>query len=1112
MPVLPKDPVELEGCRVDLHRRLVVHDDGRTTSLTAREVDLFAYLFRNPNRTVTREELLVEVWDYSPEMVTRTVDNTIRRLRTKVERAPRQPVHVLTIFGEGYAFAGLRREAATLPDGRVALVHGRIAAFRGLEARDAETAESVLDTLDAVLSAEAESMDGFVVGHPPEVLVAFGEPRGALAFAAQLQEALHAAPWPSRLLDDDAGAAPAGAGGPWRGVRLGVGVALGTGTPTGAGYEGPAAVEAAALAEAAHGGQVLVGPTAWAAVAPARDLHVDVVPLGAHPLGEAPTPVPLMQVLPESLRARTFPPPRTRALQQTNLGAEVTSFVGRRRDLDDLRGHFARGARLVTLLGPAGAGKTRLAQKYGANRVDAMSVDGGGVWFCDLAAATTAEEVVAAVADALGVPLDPARDAEADRVQVGRALANRGSTLVLLDNAEQVVVGLVECIRAWRAAAPTVRFLVTSRTVLDLPDERIHRVAPLEPAEAIALFVDRARAVRLDFVLEQEDLLAVQNIAARLDHNPLAMELAAARVKVLPPRRLAARLAERFRTLGRGPRDGAPRHATLRDALDWSWDLLEPWARSAFAQLGAFSGGFDVNAARAVLRLPGPSAPAVPDVLTSLRDRSLLRSIEPAGLPGTVRFVLLESVQAYAEEQLAQRDDAAEVARRHLDWAVELGAGLLAGLDGDEVGTATRRLAAEVGNLRRAHALAVAHDPDAACALVVALDAALAPRGPYEGHLELINRTVELGDAASPAARVPVLLARARARRLRGNVAGTEADLLDAARSAREAGDEVAVAEALLALATWASGRGRAQDAVALLEAADARTTFDATPRLQARIAAARARHAAVRGRLAAALRQGETALDLLRRAGLRRDESELLVDVAGWASSLGDAERARALHRQALELARQRGDLRVEGRVLGWLGALLHEVGSLDAAAEHLDLAAELHRRVGDRRGAGLCEGHRGAVHAERGEADEALAALDRALAALDEIDDTRLEGWFLGWRASVLHREGRLDAAVDASRRAMARLREAGDLRMMGRVATRSALLLASMGRRPEAVRGLTEADRLLGAVSDQDGLAAMELARRHLDGHPVGVPEGGGMEVRWIGALITSPGGSA
>jgi len=1099
--VLPEAPLHLEGCQVDLRRRLVARDDGTTASLTAREVELLAFFARHPDRTITREELLVEVWGYSPDMVTRTVDNTIRRLRTKIEENPREPRHVLTVFGEGYRFAPLAPARVALPQGRVALVRLRAQGLHDLAARDADLATRTRQVLHQVLEQTAEDVRGVVVRLEPDALVAFGEPHGALTFALQVQERLLDAPWPAQVLTDTICQVEPGRPGRWAGPRVAAAVAFGQGTPLGETYEGAVQDRVDGLLELAHGGQILVGPDLWRAASPLSELGAVGTPLGALELAPDTPPVAVGAVAPESLAERRFPPPRTTAARRTNLDVDVNSFVGRRQVLARLHGLFARGAHLVTVLGTAGAGKTRLVRRYGLSQVDELSADGGGVWFVDLSESTSPEEVVAATASALGVPLDPDRDVSEDRAQVGRALAARGRMLLILDNAEQVVDGLVPSVAAWREAAPRCRLLVTSRQVLDLPREQVLQLPPLDPGEALALFVDRARAVRLDLELEADDLSAIEHIAERLDHNPLALELAAVRVRVLPPRRLAERLDARFSTLGRGPRDGPARHATLDQAIAWSWGLLEPWGQAAFAQLGVFRGGFDLDASRAILRLPQGS-PELPDVLEGLQDRSLVRRAEPVGLPGTVRLHLLLSLREWAAGRLAERDDADQVRDRHVRWATERGQELLSALDGEHGATAAQHLALERGNLLEAHRTALSSgDHDAACRLAVVLDAALAPRGPYEDHLHLLDDTVEHASSARAEHRVDLRLARSRAHAVRGDVARAEHDLAMAARLAQGDVPVQVRARAWLDCGRWSVSRGRTHEGRRLQSGARRAAESAGDAVLVARVDAAEARWHAAAGRLEQALELGRRTLSELHPHPARRLEASLQIDVASWASDRGQLEEARGLLREALGLARQLQDLRLEARILTRLGALYHDLGRLEVASEHLVLALEQQERVGDRRQAGICRGHLGVIEAERDRLDQALALLDGALSALEDAEDPRLEGWFLGWRAAVLTRQGRRDQALTATRRALERLDEADDPRLRGRIVARSVRLLLDLGQSREARSAVARARSLAEQVGDADGLAVAGFLAQRMAGSKGTLAEPRRLEARWV-----------
>ena len=308
-----------------------------------------------------------------------------------------------------------------------------------------------------------------------------------------------------------------------------------------------------------------------------------------------------------------------------HLPAERDAFVGRGPDLQAIARQFDAGTRLVTLSGPGGTGKTRLAVRYGHAWLGDWP---GGVWFCDLSEASTLDGIHHAASSALGVRLG-AGDAAA---QLAEAFACRGRCLVVLDNFEQLVEHAADTIGRWLDGAPEAAFLVTSRDRLNLAGEVVQPVEPLPlDGPAIDLFVLRARTQRPDFALDEVQRAVIAEVTSLLDGLPLAIELAAARIAVLSPAQLLLRLRDRFKVLT--GRSGAGRQATLRAAIDWSWNLLTAWEQSALEQCSVFEGGFTIAAAEAVVDLaPWPSSPPVIDAVQALVDKSLLRRwVPPSG-------------------------------------------------------------------------------------------------------------------------------------------------------------------------------------------------------------------------------------------------------------------------------------------------------------------------------------------------------------------------------------------------------------------------------------------------------------------------------------------------
>jgi predicted ATPase/class 3 adenylate cyclase len=590
---------------------------------------------------------------------------------------------------------------------------------------------------------------------------------------------------------------------PWRdGAAVRARMGLHTGEPTlaGDGYVGLDVHRAARLGAAGHGGQVLLSEPTRVLVEPALPVGVSLRDLGEHRLKDLQRPERIAQLVIAGLPA-DFPPLRTLERHRHNLPVQATPLIGRERELDEVRRRLLReDVRLVTLTGPGGSGKTRLSLQIAADVIEHFA---DGVFFVSLAPVSDPNLVAAAAAQALGV-----QDGGARPLAESLALhLERKRMLLVLDNFEQVldaaslVAGLIR-------SCPQLKVVATSRAVLHVYGEHDVAVPPLGlpprrplPAieqlmqyEAVRLFVERAQAAKTGFALTADNAPAVAEICHRLDGLPLAIELAAARARLLTPEAILSRLENRLSLLTGGARDLPARQQTLRSTIAWSHDLLSPDEQQLYRRLTVFIGGCTLEAAEAVCRPEsGPAIDAL-EGLAALVDKSLLRQVE--GVNGETRVEMLETIREFGREQLERSGEVGALRRRHAEYFRALVEEADPHLRGPGAAAWLDRLDAEHDNLRAALAWSV---ETGEAALGLRMAGILAWFWRLRGHLREGRRWLEAVLAASREVRTPL---RVRALNGLGLLTFSEVDvatpLLDESLAlAQELGDQSGIAWAL---------------------------------------------------------------------------------------------------------------------------------------------------------------------------------------------------------------------------------------------------------------------------------------------------------------------------
>lgn len=817
-----------------------------------------------------------------------------------------------------------------LPTGTVTLLFTDIEGSTRLLQRLGPDYARVLGEHQAVLRAAFVAQGGAEVDTQGDAFfVAFATASQALAAAVAATRALATSDWPTDGV-----------------VRVRMGLHTGSPQVVGDHYIGLDVHRAARIASAGHGGQILLSDVTRKLVESALTEGLSLRDLGSHRLKDIQQPERLSQVIIPGLPA-DFPPLKTLDRRQHNLPTQPTPLLDRTEPLGILTAWLRHDARLVTLTGPGGTGKTRLAIQAAAELVDAFP---DGVWLVRLSRLTDPALVIPTIAQTLGLKETSGQSL----AELLRAYVEDKRLLLVLDNFEQVVGAAAE-IADLLEASQGLRALVTSRAPLRLRGEREYPLVPLalpdsrQPLSpdhlsqyaALALFIERASAAQPNFTVTATNAPAIATICARLDGLPLAIELAAARVKMLPPEALLARLSSRLGLLTGGARDLEPRQQTMRAAIAWSEQLLTLAEQALFQRLAVFVDGCALEAVEEVCAAPEGTAPLELDLLDGLSmlvDHSLVRQRDEGGEP---RFDMLHVIREYALERIEMRDggrEAEALRRAHAVYYLALVEQAEPKLTGLDAAVWLDRLEREHDNLRAA--LSWARE-----------------RGEVEMGLRLVSAA--------------------------GRFWATRGYL----------GEGRAWVESMLALESAASDAHREQDAGEARGAGSGESGLaGAAPtveRARARAFRAGGSLALWQGDYAVAARWLEQAVLHARRAGDMRTAAAALRNLGSIAEEQGDLERASKLEEESLELAREIDDQINVASALNNLGIIAWRQGDLERAGDRFTEALALARTMGDQQDISTYLGNVGVVMRQRGELAQAEALFREALAVHRELND---------------------------------------------------------------------------------------------------------------------------
>jgi predicted ATPase len=707
-------------------------------------------------------------------------------------------------------------------------------------------------------------------------------------------------------------------------------------------YFGPPVNRVARLLGVAHGGQIVLTGATYELAASVTGPDVTFRDLGRHRLKDLIEPEHVFQLVVPGLAAE-FPALRSLEVLEHNLPQQMTALIGRERELEEL-GTLLGTHRLVTVVGAGGVGKTRTTLQVGANLLDTYT---DGVWFVELAPLANVDYLPATIAQAMAVHLG----AEGDPVDALVTALKQKHALLIFDNCEHVLDGAARVIGALLRGGPRLGIIASSRQALGIAGEATFHMPSLATAPpnapprtaaealswpAIALFAERAASADRRFALTDDNAATIADICRRLDGIPLAIELAAARVKILSPKQLHDRLDERFRVLTGGNRDAMPRQQTLYALIDWSHELLDDRERALFRRLGIFVNGFTLEGAVAVGTIDGLDELDVLDLLQSLVDKSLVAT-EPHG--DEIRYRILESTRAYARDKLAAAGESERAANAHARYFRSVVAQAYSEFDSKMPPGWLERYASEIDDLRAALHHTLAGPGDGRIGANLAADS-----GPIFLRMEMLGEGLRWCEAARRIADVPqATMGRIDyvASMLHNNLGQSRPGLACAERAVtfyENSADERGLVRALSQVAQLYTRLGRPKEATSPAAEALLRARKLGEPRVLS----------SVLRRCASSLPTDEIdqarlhfteALNIARSVHDREEESLVLVWWAGREAAAGSLARAIDLATEALMLTTGDGQIFLELHIARWELAQ----GRLDEAAPHARRALAL-------------------------------------------------------------------------------------------------------------------------------------------------------------------------
>ena len=860
------------------------------------------------------------------------------------------------------------------PSGTVTFLFTDIEGSTRLAQEFPDKLSSVLEKHHSILIKEIESNNGFIFQSVGDAFCgAFESSADAVKAAVEIQKSLANEKWDEAV------------------IKVRIGIHSGNAEWNGTNYMGYITLaRAARVMSAAYGGQILISNDAYELYledSESQSKRIGFRDLGERRLKDVILPIRLYQIVGTGLR-EDFPPLQTLDARPNNLSVQLTSFIGREEEMKHVK-EALKLNRLVTLTSAGGSGKTRLALQTGAEVIDEYE---HGVWFVDLAALNDPALLTSTIIDALGIKEESKKSTEETLTEFLKGK----EILILLDNCEQLIDACAGLAERLLTSCPKLKIIATSREALNCEGEKTYRIPPLavpDPKsyntpeeltkfESVRLFIERALTVNPDFRVNNENASALAEICSRLDGIPLAIELAAARTKVLTLAQIYTRLDNRFSLLTGGKRTALPRQQTLRALIDWSYDLLSEDEKLLWSRLSVFSGGWTLEAAEEICSDERISKSLILDLMSQLTEKSVITYDESKD-----RYRILESLKQYGIEKLTDRH---EIYLRHLNYFLGLSEKAEPELRGESARIRMDMIDADHSNLISAIDWSVSNDiADKGAKIAAAIGEFWNTTGQYSTGIRINENILRSSGLSDRSSKIKVLIWLCVYKYNQGEYEEVRNYSEECLSLSKTSGDKKGIADSLQSLGNLTTNQGDYEQAKQYFEESYSIKKEFGDKRGMASNMNSLGCIATFQGDYEQARKYHEESLAFNEEVGSKIGSAISMGNLGLISFNQGNYELARKYYEESLKIRKELGNKKGIANYLHNLGGVVYTQGDLDQAKKYFEESLAVRKDIGDRIGMADSMNNLGGVMYTQGDLDEAKIYFEESLIVRKEIGD---------------------------------------------------------------------------------------------------------------------------